>query len=75
VVVKIRLTLEHTEEYNGTSWTTTNPLNTTRRALGGVGIQTAALAFGGYTSPPGLTGYQIQRKNMTEQVGQLLQQV
>jgi hypothetical protein len=38
-----------TEEYNGTSWTSSNPLNTVRGSLGGAGIQTAALAFGGYT--------------------------
>jgi hypothetical protein len=36
-----------TEEYNGTSWTTTTSMNTTRIRLGGAGIQTAALAFAG----------------------------
>jgi hypothetical protein len=39
-------------------------LNTARFGLGGAGIQTAALAFGGYTP---LT--QEQQKNMMEQVG------
>jgi hypothetical protein len=37
-----------TEEYNGTSWfTSPASLNTARYDLGGAGIQTAALAFGG----------------------------
>jgi hypothetical protein len=35
------------ESYNGTSWTTTPSLNTSRTQLGGSGTQTAALAFGG----------------------------
>jgi hypothetical protein len=40
-----------TEEYNGATWTS-NPtgLNTARRGLAGCGTQTAALAFGGYTT-------------------------
>jgi hypothetical protein len=42
-----------TEEYNGTSWTSVNSMNTARSELAGAGIQTAALAFGG--SPP-ITG-------------------
>jgi hypothetical protein len=41
-----------TEEYDGTSWTTVNSLNTARRQLAGAGIQTAALAFGG--GPPSI---------------------
>jgi hypothetical protein len=42
-----------TEEYDGTSWTTSpGSLNTARYALGGCGIQTAALAFGGGTPGP-----------------------
>jgi len=40
-----------TESFNGTSWTSVNSLNTQRRGIGGAGIQTAALAFGG-ASPP-----------------------
>jgi hypothetical protein len=37
-----------TEEYDGNSWTNSNPLNTARRGdLAGAGIQTAGLAFGG----------------------------
>jgi hypothetical protein len=45
-----------TEEYDGSTWTS-NPtgLNTVRRDLGGVGIQTAALAFGGTSSPTAVT--------------------
>jgi hypothetical protein len=40
-----------TESYNGTTWTTVNNLNTARRGLGGAGIQTAGLAFGGFIEP------------------------
>jgi hypothetical protein len=38
-----------TETWNGTSWTEVNDLNTARGLLGTVGINTAALAFGGET--------------------------
>jgi hypothetical protein len=37
-----------TEEYNGTTWTAGGNLNTARSRLAGAGIQTSALAFGGY---------------------------
>ena len=37
-----------TESYDGTSWTSVNSMNTARFALGSAGIQTSALAFGGY---------------------------
>jgi hypothetical protein len=40
-----------TEEYDGTSWTTGNSMNTARRYLAGAGTQTAALGFGGYGTP------------------------
>jgi hypothetical protein len=40
-----------TESYNGTSWTSSNPLNTARDSLAGCGTQTAGLAFGGDTPP------------------------
>jgi hypothetical protein len=41
-----------TEEYDGTSWTTSPAsLNTARYGLAGAGTQTAALAFGGETPP------------------------
>jgi hypothetical protein len=36
-----------TEEYDGTTWTSSGTLNTARMILGGAGTQTAALAFGG----------------------------
>ena len=39
--------------FNGTSWTETTELNTARRAFGGAGTTTAALAFGGMPSPAG----------------------
>jgi hypothetical protein len=45
-----------TEEYDGASWTSSNPLNTARALLAGAGTQTAALAFGGYdTADTGAT--------------------
>ena len=40
------------EEYDGTSWTEGNDLNTARRLLAGAGTQTAGLAYGGH--PPNL---------------------
>jgi hypothetical protein len=41
-----------TEEYDGTSWTTSPAsLNTARYALAGAGTQAAALAFGGNKAP------------------------
>ena len=42
------------EEYDGTSWTERGDLNTPRNQLCGVGISTAALAYGGQTTPSGL---------------------
>tara|TARA_R100000234_G_C4982177_1_gene171477 strand:+ start:488 stop:1000 length:513 start_codon:yes stop_codon:yes gene_type:complete len=41
-----------TEEWNGTSWTTTSvgDLASARRDHGGLGVQTAAVAFGGGTN-------------------------
>jgi hypothetical protein len=36
-----------TEEYDGSTWTTGGTLATLEEDLGGAGIQTAALAFGG----------------------------
>jgi hypothetical protein len=43
--------LSATEEYDGNSWTNSNPMNTARRGLAGAGTQTAALAFGGFIPP------------------------
>ncbi len=41
------------ETWNGSSWTETNNLNTARRGLHGSGVAyTAALGFGGISSPP-----------------------
>jgi hypothetical protein len=38
-----------TEEYDGSTWTTSpGSMNTARRNLAGAGTQTAALGFGGY---------------------------
>ena len=41
------------EEYDGTSWTEQNDLNTARSQLAGLGTSTAALAAGGQTTPSG----------------------
>ena len=46
--------LAQTENYNGSSWTEVNDLNTARMYLGGQGTYTAAIAVGG--EEPGLTG-------------------
>ena len=40
-----------TQSWNGTNWTNENDLNTGRTALGGAGIATSALGFGGDTPP------------------------
>ena len=44
------------EEYNGTSWSEVNNVNTARNGLAGGGVQTAGLIFGGLTTDPALTG-------------------
>ena len=48
----------NTEEYNGTSWSEVNDMNTARIDVAGAGSQTSAIAFGGYPtyqSPPSRT--------------------
>ena len=40
----------NTEEYDGSTWTEVNNLNTARRQTTGIGTQTAALCAGGYTT-------------------------
>jgi hypothetical protein len=44
------------EKYNGTTWTTTNSINTARIAAGGSGNSTAGLMWGGGIGPGGYTG-------------------
>jgi hypothetical protein len=39
-----------TEEYDGSTWTTTTSMTTARSRLGGAGTLQAGLAFGGYTA-------------------------
>jgi hypothetical protein len=39
------------ESFNGSTWTSVNSMNTSRLQLAGCGTQTAALGFGGSTSP------------------------
>ena len=51
----------HSEEYDGTSWTEGNNLNTARYALAGAGLQTAGLAFAGYVNPS--PGNQVLTEN------------
>jgi len=41
--------------YNGSTWTSSGNLNTARDQVGGSGIQTAALAFGGRVPPNNVT--------------------
>jgi hypothetical protein len=41
--------LDTTEEYDGSTWTTGGALNTARSLMAGSGIQTSALAYGGFT--------------------------
>ena len=48
-------TLTFSESYNGSSWTSTNALPVAKQLGGGAGVQTAALCFGGQTSPPATT--------------------
>ena len=43
-----------TEQYNGTSWTEVNDLNSGRQYMGGQGTSTLAICFGG--EEPGFTG-------------------
>jgi hypothetical protein len=59
-----------TEEYNGATWAN-NPtgLTTARYNLAGAGVQTAALAFGGY-----IQLVQVLQKNIMVQLGQLEEQ-
>ena len=42
--------VNNSEEYNGSSWTEGDNLNTARYNLAGAGTQTAGLGFGGYTT-------------------------
>ena len=44
-----------TESYNGSSWTTVNPVNTGRGLVGGTGTQAAAFIFGGQLPPTNQT--------------------
>jgi len=46
-------TTVNTESWNGTSWTEVNNLNASRYYVGGVGNQTSALCYGGYSAPLG----------------------
>ena len=43
--------LGNTESWDGSAWTEVNNLSTARNALGGSGVSTNALAFGGLTPP------------------------
>jgi hypothetical protein len=58
-----------TEEYDGTSWTAVNNMNTARITLAGCGTQTEALGFGGGILT---TASKLQQKNMMEHLGYLL---
>jgi hypothetical protein len=45
LVLLVAATSAATEEYDGSTWTSVNSLNTARFGLGGAGTQTAALGF------------------------------
>jgi len=55
-----------TEEYNGTSWSEQNNLNTARSGPGGVGIQTAAMAITGNAPPMTVNNEQYDGTSWTE---------
>jgi hypothetical protein len=63
-----------TEEYNGASWTTSTNLSTARHVLGGGGIQTDAVAFGGAPTSPGYTGATEQYNGSTWTTGGTMNQ-
>jgi hypothetical protein len=44
------------QSYNGSTWTSSPSMNTARNGLGGAGIQTMALGFGGYLGGGPITG-------------------
>ncbi len=46
----------NTETWNGSSWTETTEFNTGRARLGGAGINTATLIYGGDKNPSTLAG-------------------
>jgi hypothetical protein len=49
LVDMVQVNHQHTESWNGTSWTAVKAINTARNGTAGSsGTQTAALAFGGY---------------------------
>ena len=54
-----------TEEYNGTSFTEKNDLNTGRMYTGSAGSVTAGLVFAGYTSPPATNRAETETWNGT----------
>jgi hypothetical protein len=64
VVIQQLTVLNATEEYNGATWTAGGNLGTARRVLAGAGLQTAGLAFGGYS-----TANTNAQKSMTEVLG------
>ena len=62
--------LNVTENYDGSSWTEVNDLNTARRYISGCGTNTAALCTGGYSTSPSAANEQWNGTNWTE-VGDL----
>lgn len=49
------------ETYNGTSWTSVSPINTSRLVAGGSGTTSAALMWGGGAGPAGYTGTSTEK--------------
>jgi hypothetical protein len=52
-----------TLEFNGVGWTPSGNMNTARHALGGFGIQTAAVVFGGKVDPGGSMPANVEEYN------------
>ena len=56
--------VNNSEEYNGTTWSEGNNLNTARRTPTDIGVQTAAVAFGGQP-PPGPVSNDVEEYDGT----------
>ena len=71
-VYKRQVYYANTEQYNGSSWTEVNDLNTGRDRLGGSGANAGAiLAFGGEASPGNVANTEDWNGNNWTEVGDL----
>ena len=51
-----------TEEYDGSSWSESGDLSTSRYGNAMAGTQTAGLTFGGYKNPPSSPSFKCNRR-------------